>query len=285
MFTNLSAILRYMLTSTFFWVGIVLTVFWQFYLIVAPSEPPYTGRQEAMARQAAAEVARALGELPLPREGAVFANLRGDDFGFVSYPLYEAVFRSDVFFLADRSFGEKLRKRIGWTLPTAGDPSEVARRAESRGARFVVGGELERLREIDGLAEVVFTLRIWDLSEGVLLWEDRFEAKGRGGQALIQVVREGGGSRGTWKSMLVLLMGITFAPLLVAPFHRPLLKEGSNFSVLAALVALILFNLLLTVWIFQRFEDGFWVTPLLVLVFLASVIYNYRVLVIMKERL
>lgn len=207
------------------------------YQAALPERPPYTEGQQRLVAGLADDVQHWLADtLPAGQTRAVFANLGHDDFAFVSGPVRAAIWRSGRFDLAPRGFEERLRQRIGWTVPHWTPGPAAADHARARHAAVVIDGNVEELTDSPS-PMLRAHLEIVRPATGEVVAARDFAIQphaplGALNRRLARAVPPN-------LRILAWIAIVLLLPLAVYPFARELLVDGSNGMILLVLLLLV----------------------------------------------
>lgn len=207
------------------------------YQAALPERPPYTEGQQRLVASLGHEVEDWLdAALPPSQARAVFANLDHDDFGFVSGPVRDAIWHTGRFDLAPRGFAERLRQRIGWTIPHWSGDAAVANYARSHQAALAIEGSVVELAD-SPQPTLKAHLAVVRPHSGEIVAARDFTLQPRTPLAsfdrrLAFIVPPHDGLL-AWVALILLL------PLAVYPFARELLIDAGNGIVLGVLLLLV----------------------------------------------
>lgn len=251
------------------------------YQAALPERPPYTQGQERLVAQLTHDVQDWLDALPPSQTRAVFGNLNHDDFGFVGGPVRDAIRRSGRFDLARPGFPERLRERIGWTLPHWTSGAEVRDYARSEHAEIAIDGSVLQLTDAPQPTLQVH-LEITRPATGEIVAARDFSVEPRNPFTLAD--HRLASSIPTHLRVLAWVALVLLLPLAILPFARDLLVEGSNGAILAALLFLVALDVGAAYLLYANNVDGWMGTVLTLVIFAVSFGLNAQYLTWMKEQ-
>jgi hypothetical protein len=261
-------------------IAVAAATLWAFYGTVAPEKPPYSENQRQMAADVGQEVQQWLSATPVGTGRAVFGNLESDDFGLVSAPVRAGIWRSARFDLAGRGWLERMRDRIHWTVPTWSVGEDLRDYARWRHAQWAIGGSVVRLAD-DPHRILQVRLEVVDVASGRVAATHEFTVQPSGVDRLVTrvvPVRLPAHVRVMMWVALVLLL-----PLIVLPFARDLLVDGSNTAILLTLVALVGLDVIGAYLLYLNGYDNWFGTGLGLAVIALSLVFNLKYLTVMKR--
>ena len=259
---------------------------WQVFRFAAPTPPEYTVRQWAMARELAEKAGDWVSDLELGPGRAIFGNLARDEFGAVSGQIRLAVWRSDRFTLLDRDLEEKIRERIGWSLPADASVRESAQHARSRGARFAIGGEVLRFVDLPHERILHARLYIWDTTARAVVAEKKLEIN-HNPAAANSVVRVVGafsrvGGPITYR-LCVWVMTTGLLPFVLLLWRKHWVADAENGTILLMLLGLTMASSWAGFLLVYSATDPFWGGLLLLLLILGGAGYHFGCLSWMRR--
>lgn len=252
------------------------------YQAARPERPPYTVEQQRLATGLAGEVQHWVGDaLPPSQTRAVFANLDHDDFALVSGPVRNALWQSGRFDLVSRGFLERLRDRIGWTIPHWTPGPAVACYAQSRHAALAIEGSVQELTAAP-TATLKAHLDIVRPATGEIVASRDFTLQpkaplGALDRRLAEAVPPHLGIL-AWVAVVLLL------PLAVYPFARDLLLDGSNGVILLVLLALVAIDVASAYLLYVGHVGGWMGSVLTLVIFGACFGLNAQYLTWIKQQ-
>jgi len=250
------------------------------YGAMTPEPLPYSESQRHAAQETGQQVQAWLSTLPLERQSVVFGNLAHDPFGFVGNPVRNAIWRSGRFDLAPRTFWERLRLRMGWTLPCWPAGESLIAYGRSRGTELAIGGSVLGFAD-EPKPELEVGVEIVEIATGHTVASKNFVLRSSAiGRLLDPPVSSSSPAPG---AVLLWLAAILFLPLGIMPFARPLLIEGSNFAILLTLFGLVAFDVGSAYVLYAGRCAGWPGAALILLLFGLSLALNFKYLTFMKE--
>ncbi|HOX02574.1 MAG TPA: hypothetical protein P5555_08860 [Candidatus Paceibacterota bacterium] len=277
------------LYGTRFWVLVLATFYcvWNGVEWLMPDRPEYTPRQMAMAGDLAEQAGSWLDRLGLDRGRAVFGNLDRDAFGVVSMPLRQTIWRIDRFDLLEPGIIERLQTRLGSKIRTYGNVSDLGRAAQSRKARYAIGGELIRFVDTSSESLLQARLYVWDAATKNMVDEKAFEIR-RGFSFFIPPISGPVAqieNRLPITFRLFVWMAVTaLVPLLVFLSPKRILEDGSNLVIFLVLAGLTGISGILSFLFVARGMDAFWCGFVMLVLVPISALYHFKVLAFFRTQ-
>lgn len=270
------------LFSVIFFGSVAMVALRTVYQAALPERPPYTEGQQRLVTELADGVqAWVEHALPPSQTRAAFANLDHDDFGFVSGPIRDALWRTGRFDVAPRGFAERLRRRIGWTIPHWSAGATVDNYARSQHATVAIEGSVLELTAAPQPMLRVHLEIIRPFSGEIVAARD-FTVQPQ--TPLGQLDRRIASALPAHMGLLAWVALVLLLPLAVFPFARELLVDGSNALVLLVLLILVALDVASAYWLYAGHVEG-WMGSVLTLVILGlSFGLNAQYLTWIKEQ-
>ena len=245
--------------------GLLAVAAWEGYLLMKPKAVAPVDEL----RQRAADDAcfRALEKLPpLPR-GSVLAVMRleGDKTGFVTDRLRAIIGREGTYRQPEPSLVQRMMTELQIDESPVTSLDKALAAAKRVGAPFVIFGRVPEFRSDRQTAHIRMELQVADVATGRSL-----------GQVLVVLPDPAEANRLGWYwRVLIWLAAVGLLPLMTWPLVRKVLEVESNPATLAMLLAYSLAAWVLAYGLTGFAIAGWLMAGVLLVAFVAAVLYNY----------
>lgn len=270
------------------WVVVASSTVWGSYMVVKPTEPVPSARQNKAIGELAPRVSEWLSRIEAPRAKTVFLNLDRDPFGKVSDVVRHVIWQTDRFDLQDYSMTEKLRRQIKWSRATVGSREEAARAGRGRGCEYAIWGSVREFSEAGSAARLSVDLEIVETSGRAVIASREFHIAESDGLPLKlprEVLAQEAGERSISLPIrfLIWILIALLIPIATYPLAQRMLAGESNLAVLATLAGYVAASVA-AAYLLLAWGAGSWGTGIVLLVaFGLSLLYDWKALDFIKR--